>query len=253
MKKIKKILYWLFIRLHEKKYNCGYKKIKYLFFKQKNSDKLIVIFSAFPGEGNGSSKYNYIKSLKKVYDKKLYILDDFGFKKVGSYYLGENGNLDLGQYIIKLINDIKEKNKIKKIYVVGSSKGGTAAVYFGTLLEADMIIAGAPQYYIGNYLLSDEYNKKILFGILGREYTKNDISMLNNLVKNSIFGSSSITTRYIINYSKNEHTYDEHIKYLINDLKKAKRNVVLEEGNYGNHSDVGNEMPKLFKKYLKMK
>ena len=250
LKKVKSLLYRLFVKSKQKYYKINGKKIKYLFFKNNNSKKLIICFSAFPGEGNGASKYNYIKTLNWVNASRLYILDDFGYENVGTYYLGENGILNLDKCVINLIYYISNKYELSKFVTLGSSKGGTAAVYFGTLINAEVVIAGAPQYFIGKYLCSNDYNKKILKGILGDNYTDNQVLYLDNVVKNAIFNSSNKKMKYIINFSKNEHTYDEHIKYLINDLKKSNKNIICEESDYSIHSDVGNVMPNLFKKYL---
>ena len=252
MKKIKSLLYKLYVKIMEKSYKyTKNRSIKYLFFRKKQSDSLIICFSAFPGEGNGSSKYNYLKTLNFVNSNRLYILDDFGYQRVGSYYLGENGKLDLDQYVINLINYIIGKYNISKVYTLGSSKGGTAAIYFGTIIDADMILAGAPQYFIGKYLNSNDYNKKILYGILGNNINDDDISNLDDKVRDVIIKSKNKKTKYVINFSKKEHTYDEHIKYMIEDLLKCKKDVVLEESNYDIHSDVGFVMPNLFKKYFK--
>ena len=128
MKKvIKKILNNIFILLNERKYktqeivNSKNIKIKYLFLKR-NSDELIISFSDFSGE-NKKPKYNYIKTLRKINKNQIYILDNFGYAKAGSYYLGENGNFFLEKEIPKLINKIKNKYKIKKVYTIGTSKG----------------------------------------------------------------------------------------------------------------------------------
>lgn len=123
MKKIaKKIFYKIFIMLNEKTYKMeNGKKIKYLLFKKK-SNELIISFSGFPGKDE-KPKYNYVKTLKNINKNQIYILDNFGYKQSGSYYLGENGDYFLEKEIPKLINKIKSKYKIKNIYTIGTSKG----------------------------------------------------------------------------------------------------------------------------------
>ena len=67
-----------------------YERLRYLLQTSRLSDTLVVCFSGF---GNGGvAKYNYISTLKSVNANKLFILDDFGYNKQGSYYLGENGD-----------------------------------------------------------------------------------------------------------------------------------------------------------------
>lgn len=121
-KMLKKIFYKMFIMFNERTYKMkNGKKIKYLFFKKK-SNELIISFSGF-SEKNEKPKYNYVKTLKSINKNQIYILDDFGYKQSGSYYLGEKGDYFLEEEIPKLINKIKNKYKIKKVYTIGTSKG----------------------------------------------------------------------------------------------------------------------------------
>ena len=75
----------VYIRLAQKKY----KRITYLLQKGE-TDTLVISFSGFPG--NGPAKYNYMKTLQKLKAHKLFVLDNFGYQKQGSYYLGEQGD-----------------------------------------------------------------------------------------------------------------------------------------------------------------
>lgn len=246
MKYIKKIIYYILILLKQKsiKLKNG-KKLKYILKKFKNSDELIISFSGFPGEGN-KAKYNYIKTLSKVSKNQIFILDDFGFQSAGSYYLGEKGEYFLENVIEELIQSIKKSLGIKKIYTIGSSKGGWASIYYGILLKAQLVVSGAPQYYIGDYLNTNEYHKKILEGIVGEEVCQSKIEMLNNKLPNLIKSSKNIEKiKFCIHYSREEHTYDEHIKYLIKDLKSVNSNVEENVESYLEHKDVGKYLKKL--------
>lgn len=72
----------------------SYKDIKYVLEKSKTkSDTLIVSFSGFSKMGN-PPVYNYESTLRPIDANKLFILDDTGYNKAGSYYLGENGVYD---------------------------------------------------------------------------------------------------------------------------------------------------------------
>lgn len=247
MKYLKKIIYYISILLKQKSVRLkNGKKIKYILKKSKNSDELIISFSGFPGEGN-KAKYNYIRTLSKVKKNQIFILDSFGFQSAGSYYLGENGDYFLENAIIVLIQNIKKSLEIKKIYTIGSSKGGWASIYYGILLNAQLIISGASQYYIGDYLNTNEYHKKLLEGIVGENICESKINMLNNKLPDLIKSSNNIQKiKFIIHYSKQEHTYEEHIKYLIKDLKNVNANIEEDTESYLEHKDVG----KYFKNLL---
>ena len=59
----------------------------------------------------------------------LFILDDFGYR--GSYYWYENGSDKPRLLVEGLVSDVMRKGKYKSLITIGSSKGGTCAIYFG--------------------------------------------------------------------------------------------------------------------------
>lgn len=235
------------ISLYQKRHN----NINYYLLTQKNSDCLIVVFSGFPA-GNKAS-YNYIRTLNHVKCNKLFLLDDFGYpNKPGTYYLGEKGNWFLINDIIDLINIVRNRLGIKHTIMVGSSKGGTSALYYSLMVNnVDNVIIGAPQYYVGNYL-SSEKNKPILKAIMGST-NDSDVQKLNNYIKDAIYQSPN---RPLVNihYSPCEHTYNEHIKPMIEELKNNGFNV-CEDNNYTylQHSDVAKFFPSYLLKTIKEK
>lgn len=117
-KKIISTLYQLYIHNRE---NTFKDRLKYLFKQKKESDDLMVVFSGFPGDD--TAKYNYVRNLSSVSCNQLFILDDFGWKKKGSYYLGEDGNFYVEKMVLELIQKLKDQYKISRIITAGSSKG----------------------------------------------------------------------------------------------------------------------------------
>lgn len=49
------------------------------------------------------------------------------------------------------------KYKYKRTYYAGSSKGGTAAIYYGVKNNATAVFSGACQYNLGTYLSIDKH------------------------------------------------------------------------------------------------
>ncbi len=211
------------------------------------SDTLVVCFSGF-GDG-GRSRYNYIKTLQTNDANKLFILDDFGYKKQGSYYLGENGDWFLPDMVSGLINDIKNKRKIKHLVMVGSSKGGSAALYYAIKLEADACIIGAPQYFVGDYLNTDKHIP-IMKGIMGNT-TSESIFELNDYMRNCISSNVICKPKVYIHYSPKEHTYSEHIAEMLVDLKRCGY-VVYEDADYEytEHKEVAKYFPEYLQRVL---
>ncbi|MBP3360163.1 MAG: hypothetical protein J6N52_04870 [Clostridia bacterium] len=231
-----------YIQHNEKEFSSGNHRIKYLFSPCQGSSDLIVVFSAFPGSGKKAG-YNMVSTFGKAKINKLYILDDFGYMNRGSYYLSENGDFYVRELTIKLIERFSE-NMTRRTFL-GSSKGGYAALYFGLLLGADAILAGAPQYYLGNYLTSKPEHIPILDAMAGN-HDAETAELYNNLMKKLITAeetdrSCSIT----IHYSKQEPTYEAHIKDMLKCLKENNYKVAEDVAEYKNHGDVSGFFPAL--------
>ena len=70
---------------------------------------------------------------------------------------------------------------------------------------------------------------------------------LNNRLRRKIAESSLIPKNLYIHYSKNEHTYKEHIEDMLADLKNAGVNVHEDVGVYTNHIDLVYYFPSYLK------
>lgn len=237
---IKKFISRLWFKFHEKIYK---NRLKYL-YENNHSDSLIIVFSGFPSDGK--PKYNYVRTLLgfKNIDK-LFILDDFGHR--GSYYLLEDGK-DTPRILVKaLIEYINSRRRggYKSIYTMGSSKGGTAAIYFGLQCNAKGVYSGACQYYIGDYLNRPQF-APIVVGMTGEEPTKDVIDSLNDIMPKQLRDHARTKTIIHLLYSKDEHTYKEHTVGLLKDLRNNKIPFCEIVESFPNHDDVG----KFFTPYI---
>lgn len=218
-------------------------RVKYIHFKR-GSDDLIIVFSAFGGE---VPQYNYMSSLQTSKRDLLFIKDNFGYK--GSYYMYENGDNTPEQLVSRLIEKIIAWGGYKHIYTVGSSKGGTSAIYFGLKHNAKEVFAGACQYYIGSYLNKDAH-KRILKMMLGADFSQADVEMLDAIMPSHIRRHRGSQTLIHLLYSKNEHTYAEHIKDLIEDLQNNDIRTMQYIETFDNHNDVFKTFIPLIKQKL---
>lgn len=243
VKNIKSLLKRSYIKINEKTYNCDNIELKYL-CKKENSDMLIVVFSAM---SNDFAQYNYIKALSNVKANKLFILDNFGPDNKSSYYLGSDNDFFIENICISLVEKFKHDLGIKKVIFLGSSKGGYASLYLGIKYGVDFVIAGAPQYKLGFYLNTD-WHRKILEYIKG-DSSEKSVKELDNLLKETIINSDKKPNIYL-HYSNKEHTYNEHIKYLIEDLEREKYILDKDECSYNVHEEVGSYFPIYFKKII---
>lgn len=250
VKKTKKLFEFIAIKIiqkyREKIYKYKEEKIKYLFYSNIKSDKLIIVFSACTRTGI-RARYNYVRTLRKIKANKLFILDDGGVDHRGTYYLGKYPDFNFEKATKKLIEVICKKMKPVKIIFVGSSKGGWAALNFGLEYDNSSIICGAPQYYIGTYL--NNMNGKVTIKSIGCN-TKKSLKYVDYYLKNKINNKKNNIKIYM-QYSDNDPTYTEQIKYLIEDLKNKKYNLEEDVLDYKNHNDVSLYFPNYILRTMK--
>lgn len=241
IEKYRKKLRSVFLRLYIPMAENRYERLHYLLQTNRRSDTLVVCFSGF-GNG-GAAKYNYINTLKSVNANKLFILDNFGYNHQGSYYLGEQGDFFLPNMVISLIKKVQKERKINHVVMVGSSKGGSAALFYSIKMEAEACIIGAPQYFIGDYLSIDKH-LPILEGIMGNTLSES-VDRLNRVMSDCVRDASLQKPTVYIHYSPKEHTYPEHIVDMIGELESCGYTVVEDsEYEYTEHGDVAKYFPK---------
>ena len=225
----------------QKKFKNGDVTLKYILKKNSDSKDLIVVFSSCTRRGI-KARYNYMRTLAKINANKLFILDDFAADKRGSYYLGKNFTFSEEETTVNLINSIINSIGTTKLICCGSSKGGYSALNFGLKYPDSFIIAGGPQYYLGQYLVGS-HNTECLEHILG-QVTDEKISKLDERLKENIrekkYGNKQ---KIYLHFSDKEHTYEEHIKDLIQELRGCGYNIDCDIADYTNHSDISYFFP----------
>ena len=241
LKKIRTLTNLAKIKIKEKKFNNS---LPYI-FEDNGSDKLLIIFSAFTGE---KRRYNYIKSLKILKYDKLFILDPYGY--MGSYNLYENGDDLPKRTTVSLIEYIiNRKNTYNKIYTLGSSKGGTCAIYFGLLFNVDVIFSGACQYNLGSYLFREDH-ERIFKGMMGVNASQKEADILNEVMPKCLSDYTNAKTQIHLIYSVNELTYQRQIVDLLRDLKHNKYNFVEKVCYFKKHEEISTEFIPYIKKYF---
>lgn len=127
----------------------------------------------------------------------------------------------------------------KKIITLGTSKGGSAAIYYGLKIKADAVYSGANQYYVGDYL-NTESHKSIFISMMGVSAGTFEQNTLNFRLPEMVEQSVGSHTIIHLLYSKQEHTYNEHIKYMIEDFKKNNIKYDEQVEKFEDHNEVGN-------------
>ena len=225
----------------QKKFKSGDVTLKYILKKNPESKDLVVIFSSCTRRGI-KARYNYMRTLAKVNANKLFILDDFASDHRGSYYLGYNSTFSEEKATTDLINHFIKHLGTNKLICCGSSKGGYSALNFGLQYTDSYIVAGGPQYYLGQYLVSSQ-NTECLEHIIG-QVTDEKIGKLDDRLKTRIrekkFGNKQ---NIYLHFSNKEHTYEEHIKDLVQELTDNGYEMKCDIADYTNHSDISYYFP----------
>lgn len=224
-------------------------KVKYILREVRDADTLVVVFSACTRKGL-RARYNYVKTLNGLQCNRLYILDDYAKDHRGSYYIGGNFKFDEEEAVGALLQKIMTELKPRKTVFCGSSKGGYAALNFGTQIPKAIMIVGAPQYFLTSYLL-ESGNLDALEHILGERNKEKDETLefyLRNKLRNN---SNRESQRIYLHFSDREHTYKEHIVHLLKDLEEAGYHVEKDVAGYTNHSDVSYHFPEFLKNRVK--
>lgn len=243
-KKFKKYFEYAYTKIkllfRQKTFQYDTTKLKFLFDRKKCSNSLVVVFSACTREGV-TARYNYVRTLKGINANKLYILDDFAEDRRGCYYLGQYPDYRIEKAVKSLIIELYKKTSAEKVIFCGSSKGGWASLNFAFDLDFDarVVVCGAPQYFLGNYLK----NFKPAFSFIKGQYDPDEvIEEMNEHLHRKIL-SAKIPPKIYLHYSFNDHTYEEHIRDLLNDMRKKGIEVIEDIKDYVNHFDVSLYFP----------
>lgn len=233
-------------------------RVRYIYEPQPSSRELVVVFSACTREGI-KARYNYMRTLHEVPSNRLFILDDGGPDKRGSYYLGRYPDFEFKAACECLIRRICEKHGIVRATYVGSSKGGWSALLFGMTCDLfdgpPRLIVGAPQYWLGRYLDNQfpgsEVPASTLDGVAGSWARDEVISALDDMLRKAIEGNDRLKHQDItLHYSVNDHTYQEHVVDLMRDLEACGACIERDVETYSDHGDVSMFFPALLRRKL---
>lgn len=233
---------------NEQVYNTGRTEIKYVFNKGIiNKDFLVVVFSGFNGPtAKIQNSYNYMRTLSTVDCNRLFILD--GGPR-GCYYLGKELDFEYEKAVYALITRIATKYNIKRenIICAGSSKGGTAALYYGIKYNYGYALSGVPQTYIADYIIKTcpDTTKYML----GENYTEDQKNQLNQLLFNIVDRYKS--TKIYFYSSENDWQYSQHLVPLLEKLnEKHITYTAFMNHEMKNHADIANYYPEYMQNTL---
>ena len=217
--------------------------LKYYFSPSSSCDKFLLVgFSGFNGkeEHGEKARYNYVKQLKDLDAHKLFILDDYE-NNLPCYYLGSNKRLDYETTVMSLIVMIANTYSIPmgNVITFGTSKGGTAALYFGTKYKLGHVIAGGMQTKVGDYIYNvSEFTRTKILKLITGESNEQGRDYLNNFYQ-EVFENPNEGTNFNIHGGSGDYHYVTYGKPFIDTLRKKNIKVNLDVRDYSDHGKIG--------------
>lgn len=100
------------------------------------------------------------------------------------------------------------------------------------------VFSSACQYHVGDYL-NTENHRKILEGMMGKNYGPKEVEAVNDELPQMIKEKAHSETLINLYYSEKDHTYQDHIVDLKRDLDSAGIKYTITTDDYVKHSDNG--------------
>ena len=177
-------------------------------------------------------------------------VDNFGVEGLGSWWIGEHGDLTTIGLLDEVINktcEMMDCDEISKLFIYGSSMGGFGALLHGHRYNAIAVYANVPQIQLLGTTYSDGGMKKFFSGVIGEGNERyNDLASLLNSpnLKHPLYFMCENRFGYR-NYRK------EHINRFLDVLERLDLNYHLEIiPTKGHNKNRGiNEVKAMFELY----
>lgn len=201
---------------------------------KKDIRHLVVMFSGirphrdyeFDGQASASSQSDW-----------LWIRDDFDGEQ--TYYLCQDFKFDIEHAVIKLIESHLELLGLDKssCTLVGFSKGGSAALYFGVKYGFTNIVASVPQIAIGTYV------KETRPGIMKHmtsDQSATEFDFLDNLIPNAVANDENLNKNIFIWSALGDREYETQVGPFLPMFSKYKNfnSIITDSPLVTTHNEV---------------
>jgi len=176
--------------------------------------RLIVVFTAMSQRYDFT--YQYRRTLQGGESAVLYIVDDFGDQ--GSYYYSRNRDTSIYDAVQRLVESKRLFLGLdnESVVMVGSSKGGAAALIHGLGANVGSVIVGAPQTQIGKFVSSAHPN---VLEYMSGGLSDSDVSWANGIIRRQMRMSAK-KSKVVIVVGDADHHYKDHVLPFVRDAKK---------------------------------
>lgn len=182
---------------------------------------LLVVFSSV------GSKYGFGKSLSGVQCNVLRIRDWFGGGT--SYYVCRDMDFSVSDAVEELISSYSEKLGLSReaIVLAGSSKGGSAALFYGLKYGYRNIVASTPQYFIGSY---SQGHGNLGAYVLGEGEPQENVDTLDAVLPTLLAEDEDRDRNIYLVSSTRDYQYEQEVVHFLPALRKYSNfNLVMVE------------------------
>ncbi|MFJ3633731.1 hypothetical protein [Streptomyces sp. NPDC090112] len=190
--------------------SSGAVPIEYRFSHARNGNRhLVVVFANFtaPGEYGWSNGV-----LDKVRSNILWIRDLFD--GANTYYLCKGMDFSLEQSVAGLIHRVMGALSLSpdEVTMFGSSKGGSAALFFGLKYGFRNIVASVPQFLIGTYVTDGIPGAaKVMMG----EVTEHNVRALDSVLPDLVRSGANPAANIYVITSPQDEQYQRQVEPFI--------------------------------------
>ncbi|MBB1198989.1 hypothetical protein EGM70_01540 [Enterobacteriaceae bacterium 89] len=213
-------------------------------FRQASRDcqHLLIVMSGF--NVPDPTIYDFTQVLGHCDSHLLWIKDDFA--GLPAYYLCQDMSFGVENNVSQLINGVIQFLNCRQVSIVGSSKGGSAALYYGVKHNLANIVSVVPQFRIGSYVATGSYWENVGRHMMG-EITDQNIDLLNHKLPLMLTTAKNTAQNIYMFTSTGDYQYESEIKPHLSCFERYNRfNLITSQSSLiTEHNQVANYNIKL--------
>lgn len=171
---------------------------------------LLVVFSSV------GSKYGFGNALDSVQCNILRIRDHFD--SGASYYVARNMDFTVTESIQALIESFMERLGVSReqVTLLGASKGGSAALYYGVKYGYKNIVASTPQYFLGSY---SHGHGQLGDAVLGEGQSAENVAIMDSVMKDLLAKETDFDRNVYLVSSPGDYQYEQEVEHYLPALR----------------------------------
>lgn len=171
---------------------------------------LLVVFSSV------GSRYGFGDALDSVQCHILRIRDHFDGG--ASYYVARDMDFSVSESVQSLIRSFMERLGVSRdgVTLLGASKGGSAALYYGIKYDYRNIVASTPQYFLGSY---SHGHGQLGDAVLGEGQPAGNVAIMDSVMRDLLEKDTEFARNIYVISSPGDYQYEQEVKHYLPALR----------------------------------